>query len=191
MARKRTESPTEDAVKSEKKTKASKSDDPKEKKKSAHKGTENLIPLNRRSEEEKRKITSAGAHACNEVRRKKKELRELTQSFLQQEAIGEVKENLERMGFDAEDMTNLAAILGSMFMKVLKSGDLNAARTIIEWSGMSPMQQIQENAAMEKLQMIMGAGSEDDDDDDVVFFIPDNHRDGVNAIPESELQTID
>lgn len=190
MAKKRSDSPTEDAVKS-KKTKVSSDEKPKEKKKSTHKGSENLIPLNRRSEEEKRKITSAGAHACNEVKRKKKELRELTQSFLQQEAIGEVKENLERMGFDAEDMTNLAAILGSMFMKVLKSGDLNAARTIIEWSGMSPMQQIQENAAMEKLQMIMGATSEDDDDDDVVFYIPDNHRDGVKAIPESELQTID
>ena len=73
-------------------------------------------------------------------------------------------------------------------MKVLKSGDLNAARTIIEWSGMSPIQQIEENAAMQKLQMIMGAGNDDDEeDDDVVFYIPDNHRDGVIAIPESEL----
>ena len=151
-------------------------------------GHENLIPLSSRTKEEQRKIAREGGIASGEARRKKKELRELTKDFLQQEAIGEVKANLKRMGFDQEDMTNLAAILGALFMKVLKSGDLNAARTIIEWSGMSPIQQIEENAAMQKLQMIMGAGNDDDEeDDDVVFYIPDNHRDGVIAIPESEL----
>jgi len=41
-----------------------------------HKGTENLIPLNQRSKEELREITSKGGKACVELKRRRKTLRE-------------------------------------------------------------------------------------------------------------------
>lgn len=150
------------------------------------KGVENLIPTSERSKDEVRKIGRKGGKASGEARRKKKELRELTKSFLEQDAIGAVKANLQRLGFDADDMTNLAAILGVLFSKVLNNGDLNAARTIIEWAGMSPIQQIHENEAMARLQNLMGVGDEEDDSEDVIIYLPENERDVVDYVDEKD-----
>lgn len=149
-------------------------------------GRDNLIPFSERTEEEQKEICTKGGIASGEARRKKKELRELTKSFLEQDAVGAVKTNLQRLGFDAEDMTNLAAILGVLFSKVLNSGDLNAARTIIEWAGMSPMMQIQENEAMAKLQNLMGMNDDDKGDtEDVIIYLPENDRDKVDYVDDS------
>ena len=149
-------------------------------------GRDNLIPFSERTKEEQKEICAKGGKASGESRRKKKELRELTKSFLEQDAIGAVKSNLQRLGFDADDMTNLAAILGVLFSKVLNSGDLNAARTIIEWAGMSPIQQIHENEAMARLQNLMGVSDDDGKSDDVVIYLPENERDVVDYVDDKQ-----
>ena len=87
-------------------------------------------------------------------------------------------------------MTNLAAMVVRVFSKAVNQGDLNAARTLIEWAGMAPLQQEQENAAIAKMTQVMqlasGKEEEQDDVEDVVFYIPDNGR----PIVKEDLVTV-
>ena len=57
---------------------------------------------------------------------------------------------------------------------------LNAARTIIEWAGMAPLQQENENAAIARMlqviQLAEGNNEDDNEVEDVVFYIPNNNR---------------
>lgn len=173
MPRKKKETTEEEIKKPRRKKKTEE-----EEKKSPKAGVENLITLDKRSEEERKAICTAGGKKSGMVRRQKKELRQLTKDFLMQDAVGPIKQNMQRLGFDSEDMTNLAAILGVMFAKVLNNQDLNAAKLIMEWAGMAPGQEIRESEAMQKLQMIVSPEASDDTEiEDVVFYIPDNGRD--------------
>ena len=145
-------------------------------------GNGNLKPMNQRTKEEQRAIASAGGKASVEARRKKKELREFTRDFLMQEAAVVLKQNMSVFGVEAQEMSNLAAMVTRLFSKAVNQGDLNAARTIIEWAGMAPMQEIRENEAVARLSQVMqlaqnnGAPADDDGVEDVIFYIPDNNR---------------
>lgn len=140
----------------------------------------NLIPLTQRSEEEQREIRAAGGRAAAEAVKRKKALREFTRDFLMQDAVGPLKQNLKLMGVEDEDMTNLAALIIRQFSKAVNQGDLNAARTVIEWAGMAPLQQERENEAIAKMAQVMqladGSQSDKEDEEDVIFYIPDNGR---------------
>ena len=153
----------------------------------------NLIPFNQRTESERRALSTKAGVASGEARRRKKELREFTKDFLMQDAAGILKQNMGALGVDADQMTNLAAMVIRLFSKAVNQGDLNAARTIIEWAGMAPLQQEQENAAVAKLAQVMELtehkGSEEDAEiEDVVFYIPENGR---TVIREEDLVTIE
>lgn len=97
-----------------------------------------------------------------------------------QDAVGPLKQNLKLMGVEDEDMTNLAALIIRQFSKAVNQGDLNAARTVIEWAGMAPLQQERENEAIAKMAQVMqladGSQSDKEDEEDVIFYIPDNGR---------------
>ena len=151
----------------------------------------NLIPVTQRTKEEARQISTNGGVASGIARRKKKELREFTRDFLMQDAAPALKGNMKTLGVDAEQMTNLAAMVVRAFSKAVNQGDLNAIRNLIEWAGMAPLQLERENEAMAKIsqviQMTQGGDKEDEAEDDVVFFIPDNGR---NVIREDDLVTI-
>ena len=140
----------------------------------------NLTSIGDRTTNEQRKIQSAGGVASGVARRKKKELREFARDFLMQEANPALKANMRQLGVDAEDMTNLAALFTRVFTKGVSQGDLNAARTAIEWAGMAPLQQERENEAIAKMAQVMqlasGDNNEKADDDDVVFYLPENGR---------------
>ena len=140
----------------------------------------NLIPFDQRTESEQREIRSAGGIRSGQVRRNKKELREFTQGFLLQDAAPVLQNNMKVLGVESEDMTNLAAMGVRLFNKAVNQGDLNSARTLIEWAGMAPLQQERENEAIAKMSQAMqmvGDGSNTDDGmDDVVFYIPFNGR---------------
>ena len=153
----------------------------------------NLIPFNQRTESERRALSTKAGVASGEARRRKKELREFTKDFLMQDAAGILKQNMGALGVDADQMTNLAAMVIRLFSKAVNQGDLNSARTIIEWAGMAPLQQEQENAAVAKLAQVMELtehkGSEEDAEiEDVVFYIPENGR---TVIREEDLVTIE
>lgn len=151
------------------------------KKKHKRGGNNNLIPNSERTPEELREMTQKGGIASGKARRRKKELREFTRDFLMQEAVPALKGNMGTLGVEAEEMSNLAAMVVRMFSKAVNQGDLNAARTLIEWAGMAPLQEMQENTAIAKMAQVMQlAGSngneEIDDGSDVVFYIPNNGR---------------
>ena len=152
----------------------------------------NLIPFNQRTMEERREIGSRAGKASVESRRRKKELREFTRDFLMQEAVPALKGNMKTLGVEAEEMTNLSAMVVRLFSKAVNTGDLNAARTIIEWAGMAPLQEVRENEAIARLgqaiQLASGDVSENvDEDETVVFYIPQNGR---PIITDDDLVTV-
>lgn len=144
----------------------------------------NLIPMNQRTKSEQREIACAGGKASGEKRRNQKSLREFGQEFLMQASPDLYKDLMSRYDVVTDDQTNLAALFVRLFSKAMNTGDMNAARQVIEWAGMAPLQEMRENEAIAKMsQAVMLAqqatGQEEkaeEDDLDVVFYIPDNGR---------------
>jgi len=140
-------------------------------------------------EERHAKAVRAG-QASVAARKKKKEFRELARAFLEQPANPKLRKMMEEFGCDPDNMTNAAAMITRLFTKVITMGDLPAARTLIEWAGMAPLQHEKENAEIARLAQVaslMSSESEQKEDndagEDVVFYIPDNGR---NVEIESE-----
>lgn len=140
----------------------------------------NLIPTSVMTDEEKSEFGRKGGYASAIARRKKKELRAFTKDFLMQDAASVLKQNMKMLGVEDDDMTNLAAVVIRLFSKAVNQGDLNAARTLIEWAGMAPLQQEKENEAIARMAQVMqlaGTGEQENTDEaDVVFYIPANGR---------------
>lgn len=92
----------------------------------------NLIPLNKRSPEERKRIAMMGV----EARRKKKEQNMALQNCMRQ--LLEMKTNsdkkkqvLRAFGFSDEDLTNRALLMVALFQKGLK-GDVSAIKEITD-----------------------------------------------------------
>lgn len=140
----------------------------------------NLVPISQMTPEERSEFSRKGAQASIAARRRKKELREFTKNFLMQDAATVLKQNMKMLGVENDDMTNLAAIVIRMFSKAVNQGDISAARTLIEWGGMAPLQQERENEAIARMAQVMQLASGDNNDEteqnDVVFYIPANGR---------------
>lgn len=92
----------------------------------------NLIPLNKRSPEERKRIAMMGV----EARRKKKEQNMALQNCMRQ--LLEMKTNsdkkkqvLRAFGFSDEDLTNRALLMVALFQKGL-TGDVSAIKEIID-----------------------------------------------------------
>ena len=86
-------------------------------------GEENLIPLNKRTKEEQREITTAGGLASGESRRKRKAMREQAELLLSlplQE--GKLKEQLKALGVDADNIDNQMAMIISMWRTATVGG---------------------------------------------------------------------
>jgi len=141
----------------------------------------NLIPNSERSPNEARENGRKGGIKSGETRRAKKNLREFGQAFLMQQTSPVFQSLMETHDVDSDDFTNLAALFVRVYNKAMSTGDLNAARQVIEWAGMAPLQEMRENEAIAKMSQVMqlaqGMNEEDDDDnEDVVFYIPENNR---------------
>ena len=151
------------------------------KKKHRYGGNNNLIPNSERTPEELREMTRKGGIKSGEARRAKKTLREFGQAFLMQETSPVFQGLMDTHRVNDEDMTNLAALFVRVFNRAMSTGDLNAARQVVEWAGMAPLQEMRENEAIAKMsqvmQLVQGTPDENADlDEDVVFYIPENGR---------------
>ena len=103
----------------------------------------------------------------------------MTRDFLYQMAMPELREDMVAAGVEKEDMTNMSAMVVKLFMRAVAVGDLNAARTLIEWAGMAPLQQEKENEMIAKISQAMqlaSGESEDKNEESFVFYIPQNGR---------------
>lgn len=139
----------------------------------------NLIPFSQRAESEQRKIRSSGGKARAEKLRKQKDLREFTRDFLFQRAVPVLQDDMISMGVNEDDFTNMSAMVIKLFMRATVAGDLNAARTLIEWAGMAPLQQEKENEMIAKIGQVLQLAEgekEKKEEESFVFYIPQNGR---------------
>ena len=91
-----------------------------------------------RTSEQAKKKGSAGGKKSGEVRRenarRKRDAREAVRFILDLAAQGQLAENLEKLGVETEDQTNMAALQASLFTYAMR-GDLNAYKTLMKMAG--------------------------------------------------------
>lgn len=99
------------------------------------KGKENLVPLDKRTKEEQRKIAQMGGIASGKARRANKSLASIAKSIAQQPAPDKLKGQIKRAGLaiDGEDMTCNAAIVAGVYGKAV-SGDDKAVDRWETWT---------------------------------------------------------
>ena len=143
--------------------------------------TDNLRPISL-THEQATENGRKGGLASAEARRRRKEMRKLLNDYLDQEAVPHLKAWMRSHGIKDEDCSNLAALFLSVFCKAL-SGDVNAARTVLEWAGQLPLQKEQEAAKLACYQRMHGSEGtvqslqeEDSTFRDVVIYDPKNTR---------------
>jgi hypothetical protein len=106
--------------------------------------TENLIPLNQRSEEEARALRAKGGKAAGETRRRKKLLKDAANDLLD-EIIKNAKGD-EKLGSEA--------LIMAQFKKALQ-GDTKAAEYIRDTAGQKPVDRV-ENSFTDKIVINFG-----------------------------------
>ena len=98
-------------------------------------GEKNLIPFNERTEDEQRKIQSAGGRASGAARRRKRALKEAADLYLSLPVADRRKWNaLARRGVDPEDIDNQMAMIVGLADAAAK-GDARAGRLIVDILG--------------------------------------------------------
>ena len=99
---------------------------------------ENLIPMNRRTKSEQRKIATAGGKASGAARRKKRDMRKAAEMLLNMPVSNKqstMKATLTALGIDEEDMDYSMGVMAAMLVQAA-NGNVNAAKF--------PTQQLQE-----------------------------------------------
>ena len=121
------------------------------------KGSENLIPGNKRSQEELRKNGQKGGKASGKARREKKALRETFQMLLAAEPnlTPEQRKKLTNLGIDPDDADNQTMMAIACFKQAMK-GDVRAMNLVIELLDEKPSQKVEitNNSFVEALNNI-------------------------------------
>lgn len=96
---------------------------------------QNLIPLDKRTKSEQRKIQSMGGCSSGVSRRRKKSLREAAELYLSLPVSDKRAWNrLARDGVEPEDADNQMAIIAGLTMRAIK-GDSKAAKVLFDLIG--------------------------------------------------------
>jgi hypothetical protein len=106
------------------------------KKTEANKGAENLIPMNKRSVGEVRKLGRSGGIKSGETRRKQKEIKELMQTIDSTSLPSEQAETYQQV-LDIENPTYREAVIATIYLKAL-SGDMRAIELYLKLKGEMP-----------------------------------------------------
>jgi hypothetical protein len=96
-----------------------------------------LIPLNKRTKEEQKRIASAGGKASVRSRRAKKTMREAARLVLGLKSPEKIKAELEKLGIKNKDAINQTAMLVAILNKALR-GDVRAAEFMRDTAGENP-----------------------------------------------------
>lgn len=116
---------------------------------SERKGIDNLIPMNERTEEERRDIGRKAGKASGEARRKKKKLRQLVEAFGELSAPEKVRKVLKELGVSKNEIcTNDMAIVVGLFQKAIK-GDVFAFNAIRDIRGEKPVDETKLTGSMD------------------------------------------
>lgn len=96
---------------------------------------ENLIPLNRRTKGERRKIATMGGVASGEARRARRTARQCAEIYLSLPVSDMRKRNkMGRDGVDPDDIDNMMLMVAAM-TKAAQSGDVAAFNTLLKVLG--------------------------------------------------------
>lgn len=96
---------------------------------------ENLIPLNRRTKGERRKIATMGGVASGEARRARRTARQCAEIYLSLPVSDTRKWNkMSRDGVDPDDIDNMMLMVAAM-TKAAQSGDVAAFNTLLKVLG--------------------------------------------------------
>ena len=160
------------------------------------KGQENLIPLNKRSKAEHRKIAANGGKASGESRRKKRDMKKAAEMLLNMPVAmsqSSIKSVMRSFGIAEEDMSYQVAIMTAMLMRAA-NGDVKAAGFLRDTAGENPMTKIREKELEYKKEMAktMGYGAvevpasdDENSDNDVVIYLPE-----IESEESCSVQTI-
>src|SRR5690554_6516609 len=101
-----------------------------------NKGAENLIPMNKRSVGEVRKLGRSGGIKSGETRRKQKEIKELMQTIDSTSLPSEQAETYQQI-LDIKNPTYREAVVATIYLKAL-SGDMRAIELYLKLKGEMP-----------------------------------------------------
>ena len=107
--------------------------------------------MSERSKEEVRTLASKGGKKSGEVRRKKRDAKNAARLILNLTAAEGVQKNLEAMGVEEEDHTNMVAIMARAFQKAM-TGDVGAMNFLMEMSAQSPRFKLEEERHRKEMQ---------------------------------------
>ena len=112
---------------------------------------QNLIPLDKLTKSEQRKIQSMGGCSSGVSRRRKKSLREAAELYLSLPVSDKKAWNkLARDGVEPEDVDNQMAIIAGLTMRAV-NGDSKAAKVIFDLIG--PAESAQEPTGVESMTL--------------------------------------
>lgn len=99
---------------------------------------DNLVPQNKRTKSEQRKIAQKGGIASGKARKRKKQLKEIVKIFLEQLPSSEkARKKLKEAGFEEDEMTNQALLVLTTFKQAMK-GNMRAIEFLRDMSGENP-----------------------------------------------------
>ena len=168
---------------------------------------ENLDPV--RTKEEAKKRGRNGGIKSGEARRNKRDAKNAMNLLLNMAAKGQLKDNLDTLGFASEDQTNMVALQARLFTMAL-SGNLQAYDRVIKISGNDPEENRKERESlasdkrrdreMEARVTALERGDsmgryavpgddelDDEEKEDVVIYMPYTERD---AKPDGEAPVV-
>lgn len=139
------------------------------------KKNENLRPFSSDQDREQARVNGrVGGLASGEARRQRKAVREFLRDFLEAPASPTLSAKMAEYGVASSDRSNMGALFLAVFLRAM-NGDVKAARQIVEWAGMDPLQVKKEEAERLRLARSAAGHDEDRDDDsgpDVVIYDP-------------------
>lgn len=104
---------------------------------------QNLIPLNKRTQRERKEIARKGAEATNKKKAERKKFNELFNNYLDKKITNEqIKEQMKQFGFTDKECTNKNAIVFAQYKEALK-GSTQAFIAVRDTMGEKPVEQIQ------------------------------------------------
>lgn len=111
-----------------------------------NKGHKNLVPMNRRTEDEQRQITQQGGIASGKARRTKKAIKNMLEAMINSPIDPkEAQEIAESYGIDASTLTKETALIHAMINKAIHKEDVQAFNSIMDRLHGKPKQEIQQS----------------------------------------------
>lgn len=142
----------------------------------------NLKPIRKGdlSEEELKKRQHNGGVKSGEVRRQQRDAKASARYILNLASKNAVKANLEELGVEAGELTNMNALHARLFNMAM-NGDIEAYKQLIKIAGYEPEENRKERESLAKVDALASRGleanvsvalNEDEDSNDVIFYLP-------------------